>query len=63
VKYVLLIYEDDAARVEKMDEWMTHCAAYVEAMKKAGIHVTGDRLAVHDQGRHVELREVLGEGA
>ena len=44
MKYMLLIYEDDAERVEKMDERMPHCAAYVEAMKKAGIYVVGERL-------------------
>jgi len=44
MKYMLLIYEDDAERVEKMDERMPTCAAYVEAMRKAGIYVSGDRL-------------------
>jgi hypothetical protein len=44
VKYMLLIYEDDAERVARMDERMPTCAAYVEAMRKAGIYVTGDRL-------------------
>lgn len=44
MKYMLLIYEDDAERVEKMDERMPYCAAYVEAMKKAGIHLVGERL-------------------
>jgi hypothetical protein len=44
MKYLLLIYEDDAQRIEKMDERMPHCAAYVEAMKKAGIYLAGERL-------------------
>lgn len=44
MKYMLLIYEDDAERVEMMDERMPHCAAYVEAMKKAGIYLEGERL-------------------
>jgi hypothetical protein len=44
VKYLLLIYEDDADRVARMDERMPHCAAYAEAMKKAGIYVCGERL-------------------
>jgi hypothetical protein len=44
MKYMLMIYEDDAERVEMMDERMPRCAAYVEAMVKAGIHVCGDRL-------------------
>ena len=44
MKYMLLIYEDDADRVEKMDERMPHCAAYAEAMIKAGIYVGGERL-------------------
>jgi hypothetical protein len=44
MKYMLLIYEDDAARVANMDDWMPTCAAYAEAMKKAGIYVGGERL-------------------
>ena len=44
MKYLLLIYEDDAERVEKMDERMPHCAAYADAMKKAGIYLAGERL-------------------
>lgn len=44
MKYMLLIYEDDAERVAKMDERMPTCAAYVEAMRKAGIYVAGERL-------------------
>jgi len=75
MKYMLLIYEDDAERVEKMDERMPHCAAYVEAMKKAGIYLVGERLRVASsttsvrvaQGRtqvvdgpYVEAKEQLG---
>jgi hypothetical protein len=44
MKYLLLIFEDDAERIEKMEERMPRCAAYVEAMKKAGIYVVGERL-------------------
>jgi hypothetical protein len=44
MKYMLLIYEDDADRVANMDERMPTCAAYAEAMKKAGIHLAGERL-------------------
>jgi hypothetical protein len=44
MKYMLLIYEDDAERVAMMDERMPTCAAYAEAMKKAGIYVGGERL-------------------
>lgn len=44
MKYMLLIYEDDDERVEKMDERMPTCSAYVAAMQKAGIYVTGERL-------------------
>jgi len=44
MKYMLLIYEDDAERVARMDEQMPTCAAYAEAMRKAGIYVGGDRL-------------------
>ena len=44
MKFMLMIYEDDADRVEKMDERMPNCSAYAQAMMKAGIYVTGDRL-------------------
>ena len=44
MKYMLLIYEDDADRVANMDDRMPTCAAYAEAMKKAGIYVAGERL-------------------
>jgi len=44
VKFMLLIYEDDADRVANMPERMPHCAAYVDAMRKAGIYVSGERL-------------------
>ena len=44
MQYMLMIYEDDADRVAKMEERMPYCAAYVEAMKKAGIYVAGERL-------------------
>jgi len=44
MKYVLLIYEDDAERVARMDERMPTCAAYAQAMQKAGIYVDGNRL-------------------
>ena len=44
MQYMLLIYENDADRVAKMDERMPDCAAYVEVMKKAGIYYDGHRL-------------------
>ena len=44
MKYMLLIYEDDAERVARMDERMPTCAAYAQAMQKAGIYVDGNRL-------------------
>jgi len=44
MKYMLLIYEDDADRVANMDERMPNCAAYAQAMMKAGIYVGGERL-------------------
>jgi hypothetical protein len=44
MKYMLLIYEDDAERVANMEERMPNCAAYAQAMMKAGIYVSGDRL-------------------
>ncbi len=75
MKYMLLIYEDDADRVANMDERMPTCAAYVEAMVKAGIYVVGERLRaastttsvrVGDRkthvvdGPYVEAKEQLG---
>ena len=75
MRYMLLIYEDDAERVEKMDERMPHCGAYVEAMRKAGIYVCGERLravgsstqvrvakgrAQVVDGPYVEAKEQLG---
>jgi hypothetical protein len=44
MKYMLLIYEDDTDRVANMDERMPTCAAYAQAMAKAGIYVAGERL-------------------
>jgi hypothetical protein len=44
MKYMLLIYENDDERMAMMDERMPTCAAYAEAMKKAGIYVCGERL-------------------
>lgn len=75
MKYMLLIYEDDDRRVANMDDWMPTCAAYVEAMKKAGIHVCGERLRAAStttcvrvgddrtrviDGPYVEAKEQLG---
>lgn len=36
MQFMLLIYEDDAARVEHMDEWMPHCGAYAETREQLG---------------------------
>jgi len=44
MQYMLMVYENDAERVAKMDERMPDCAAYVEVMKKAGIYLAGNRL-------------------
>jgi hypothetical protein len=57
VKYLLLIYEDDAERVEKMEERMPTCAAYAEAMKKAGIYVVGERLRAASTTTRVRVAE------
>lgn len=57
MKYMLLIYEDDAKRVANMDEWMPDCSAYAQAMMKAGIYVCGDRLRGSDTATTVQLRE------
>jgi len=75
MKYMLLIYEDDADRVARMDERMPDCHAYVDAMRKAGIYVTGERLRAVEtttcvrvaegtarvvDGPYVEAKEQLG---
>src|SRR5262249_30029700 len=75
VKYMLLIYEDDADRVAHMDERMPTCFAYAEAMKKAGIYVAGEPLRAVESsttvrvvdgkthvfdGPYVEAKEQLG---
>jgi hypothetical protein len=75
MKFMLLIYEDDADRVEHMEERMPHCSAYVEAMKKAGIYLAGERLRAAPNttsvrvvdgkthvvdGPYVEAKEQLG---
>ena len=44
MKYMLLIYEDDADRVAHMDDRLPTCAAYADAMRKAGIYLDGNRL-------------------
>ena len=75
MKYMLLIYEDDADRVAHMDERMPTCFAYAEAMKKAGIYVAGEPLRAIESsttvrvvdgrthvidGPYVEAKEQLG---
>ena len=75
MKFMLMIYEDDKERVENMDDRMPDCAAYVQAMTKAGIYVSGDRLRGADtattvrvtsgrtevaDGPYAEAREQLG---
>ena len=57
MKYMLLIYEDDADRVANMDERMPTCAAYAEAMKKAGIYVVGERLRAMSTATTVRVAE------
>jgi hypothetical protein len=57
MKYMLLIYEDDAARVANMDDWMPHCSAYVQAMVKAGIYVGGERLRGVDTATSVRVSD------
>ena len=59
MKYMLLIYEDDAERVANMDERMPTCAAYAEAMKKAGIYLAGERLRA--AGSTTSVRVVDGK--
>jgi hypothetical protein len=75
MKYVLLLYENDAERVAKTDEQVSTCLAYAEAMRKAGILAGGARLRpaasattvqVADHrtqvldGPYVEAKEQLG---
>ena len=44
VKYVLLLYENDAERVAKSEDEVARCVAYAQAMEKAGILLGGERL-------------------
>lgn len=55
MQFMLLIYEDDADRVANMEERMPNCAAYAEAMKKAGIYLTGNRLRGVDTATSVRV--------
>jgi hypothetical protein len=57
MQYMLLIYEDDAKRVANMDEWMPTCAAYAQAMQKAGIYVMGNRLRGGTTATSVSVRD------
>lgn len=57
MQFMLLIYEDDAERVHRSDEWKPHCGAYVEAMRKAGIYLAGERLRTVDMTTSVRVRE------
>lgn len=57
MKYMLLIYENDAERVEKMDERMPTCAAYSAAMRKAGIYVCGERLRAISSATSVQVND------
>lgn len=57
MRYMLLIYENDDERVARMDERMPTCAAYQEAMKKAGIYVCGERLRGSGTTTSVRLLE------
>jgi hypothetical protein len=55
MQFMLLIYEDDADRVANMDERMPTCAAYAQAMQKAGIYVDGHRLRGVDTATSVRV--------
>lgn len=57
MQFMLLIYENDAERVAHMDERMPTCAAYAEAMKKAGIHITGHRLRGAEESTTVQVAD------
>jgi hypothetical protein len=56
MQFMLLIYEDDADRVANMDERMPHCAAYAQAMEKAGIYRGGHRLRGTDTATTVQVK-------
>lgn len=44
MKFMLLLYENDADRIEHTEARLPTCHAYVEAMQKAGIYLAGERL-------------------
>ena len=44
MKFALLLYEDDAARIAKSQDEVAVCVAYADAMEKAGILRGGERL-------------------
>jgi hypothetical protein len=57
MKYMLLIYENDDERVANMDERMPTCAAYAEAMQKAGIYIGGERLRSVSSATNVRVSD------
>ena len=57
MKFMLMIYEDDADRVEHMDERMPRCSAYAQSMMDAGIYVCGDRLRGATTAARVRVRD------
>src|SRR6185436_11568519 len=63
MKYMLLIYEDDADRVANMDERMPTCFAYAEPLRAVGnttsVRVVDGRTHVMD-GPYAEAKEQLG---
>jgi hypothetical protein len=54
---MLLIYENDSDRVAHMNERMPTCSAYADAMKKAGIYVTGEPLRAVESTTTVRVAE------
>jgi hypothetical protein len=44
MKFMLLLFENDAERIAQTEARLPSCHAYVEAMQKAGIYVSGERL-------------------
>lgn len=44
MKFMLLLYENDAERIAHTEARLPTCHAYVEAMQKAGIYLAGERL-------------------
>ena len=65
MQYMLLIYRDEAAMQSSTEaqrvEMSAAYGAYTEALRKAGVHVAGDRLRPSPDGTTVRLRSGKSE--